>query len=108
MSDKKTDNKAAIIAIVVSVFVALLLVGLGYVSFITSNIDDSFSDPEVSKDQDLGESDRNQLPSLSEPVDSKEIQEKIDNLSKEFSGDEEDKTDKKLDVNNLSEESLGL
>lgn len=97
-------KKTALVAIFSAIFVAFILVGLGYAAYVNSDINEDIAKPEVSDDlSDLANDDS--LPPLTKPVDGKEIQDKIDELSDDL---ESESDSKKLDSDAISDEELGL
>lgn len=104
--EKDKSQRTAIVAIMSAIFVAFVLVGLGYAAYVNSDIKDEIAKPEVEDDLSSLDTDDNDLPPLTKPVDGEEIQDKIDELSDDLKS--EKSQDKKLDTNQLSDEKLGL
>lgn len=107
MSDEVNEKpkKTALVAVVSAIFVSLILVTLGYIAYANSDISKEITKPEV--EDNLAELDgQNELPPLTKPVDGKEIQDKIDELSEDIENGKD--TQNKLDTQSISDEELGL
>lgn len=104
LAENDGSRKNAIVAIASAIFVAIILVGLGYAAYVNSEISDEIAKPEVPDSSALQDAESN-LPPLTKPVDGKEIQDKLDDLSDEL---EDESNKKQLDSEALSDEELGL
>jgi|GEM_PF-5348845 len=105
-AEDNRPKRAALVAVISAIFVAIVLVGLGYAAYVNSDINDEIAKPQVEDDLSNLANDKTSLPPLTKPVDGKEIQDKIDDLSDDLKEDK--KSGNKLDTDSLSDKQLDL
>lgn len=94
-------GNGALLAVVVAIIVALALVGIGYMAFVSSNKDSSSTNQNSA--QDLADSQFNDTTS---PVDEMAVTEQINQIDKLQS--ELDSIDQQIKSEDLSDQNLGL
>jgi predicted PurR-regulated permease PerM len=102
--DVKKNKNIAVIAIVVAVAVALLLVGLGYVAYEASGVDNTIKKPVINK-SGIDNAKKDLLQSTA-PLDSDEIKKQIDQLNEDFSKNDAEASD--FSDDQVSNQALGL
>jgi len=103
MSNQDTvaaHKSSAIVAVIIAVMVAILLVGLGYLAFEASDINNTTK----AKDKTTSGTTADALPAATEPNDSDDIKKQIKQLTEEFS----DSGAEDFDAELFSNQSLGI